>query len=163
MRWQLVQELEELVPGERIQGVSSTHFPPELFADHFPSLPITPGVLMVEMGAQLSGLLIQATLLEQQRCWVFPVLCMILEAKFRTFVPPSVNLEGSAELVELRPEAAVCTARLMRHGKRCVTMRLMLAFDRSERAGKGDVERLEGFSRSRFASLASPWQPAESI
>src|SRR5690349_19524113 len=83
LRWQLLRAVDEVVPGERIVGRATTDFPPELYADHFPSFPVTPGVLLIELGAQLSGLLVQATVHERRGHWVFPVLALVRDAKFR--------------------------------------------------------------------------------
>jgi 3-hydroxyacyl-[acyl-carrier-protein] dehydratase len=161
LRWQLLRSIDEVVPGERIAGRASTDFPDELFGDHFPSCPVTPGVLLVELGAQLSGFLVQATVHEQSRLWVFPVLSIIREAKFRSFVPPHADLRVEAKLVSLYRDSALVRAGLSRDGARCVSMELALSFDAEGDARMGDAGALVAYARSELDRLASPWRPRE--
>src|SRR5687767_4390464 len=112
MRWRLLDNVRELVPGQSAVASSRTSFPDELFADHFPSFPVTPGVLLAEMGAQLSGLLVQATMLERSGLWTFPFLGMIESAKFRSFVSPRTDVEVRSRIDAVRDDGAVCKAQI---------------------------------------------------
>lgn len=161
MRWQLLRSIDEVVPGQRISGRAVTDFPGELFADHFPTFPVTPGVLLVELGAQLGGALVQATVYQERGRLVFPVLAVIREAKLRSFVPPQAEVEVTAELVSLREEAALIKARLSYGGKRRATMELTLAFDPEGGAAGGDPTVLAAHTLSELARLGSPWRPGE--
>jgi 3-hydroxyacyl-[acyl-carrier-protein] dehydratase len=161
LRWQLLRSIDEVVPGERIAGRASTAFPDELFGDHFPSYPVTPGVLLVELGAQIAGFLVQATVYEQSGLWVFPVLSIIREAKFRTFVPPHAEVRVEAKLVSLYRDYAAVRAGIAHDGVRCVSMELALSFDAEGEARMGDAGALVAYSRSELDRLASPWRPRE--
>lgn len=165
MRWQLLQSIDDVVPGERIRGRATTDFPPTLFADHFPSFPVTPGVLLIEIAAQLAGLLVQATVRERRGHWVFPVLTIVREAKFRSFVPPGTPLEVEAELESLRPDAAQLRARIFRDRRRCAGARLTFAFDPAGGAHggerRGDPAILARHTRELFRRLGGPWRPPE--
>lgn len=160
MRWQLLHSIDQIHPGQSIRGSAVTGFPPELYADHFPSFPVTPGVLLVEIGAQLGGLLVQATVYQEKGHWVFPVLTMIQETKLRTFVPPDRHLQVSARLLSLRPEAALVATRLTLETRRCASSKLMLAFDPEGGVAGGEPETLARFTRDQFRRLGSPWQPS---
>lgn len=98
MRFVLIDQLIELEPGTR--AVARVTFPPhhEIFEDHFPGLPIVPGVLVVEAMGQAGGWLIAATLGFSR----WPLLTMIDGAKFRRLVNPGD---------ELRLEVALRSAR----------------------------------------------------
>ncbi|MFO7562824.1 MAG: hypothetical protein R6X02_09300 [Enhygromyxa sp.] len=158
MRWRFIEAIEVLEPGVQIVGRACSDFPDELFADHFPGFAVTPGVLCVEMGAQLAGLLVQATIYEQRGRWVLPLLATIERARFRAMVMPHTPLRVHAKLEQVRPEGAMSSATIERvddpTAKAVVSLRLMLAFDLTR-----EHPSLHESPR-RFAALGSPWTPA---
>lgn len=149
------------MPGQSALASASTRFPDELFADHFPSFPVTPGVLLAEMGAQLSGLLVQATMLEQKGLWTFPFLGMIEGAKFRAFVGPAADVEVRSRIDVLREEGALCKATVRSGGRTCADMTLMLLFAPADGAMPADPAVLQSHARAEYARLASPWMPSD--
>ena len=159
MRWKLLDSITELTPGEKIVGGGNPRFPDELFADHFPSFPVTPGVLLVEMCAQLAGKLIEATVWEADGHCVFPILSIIRDSKFRHFVPPGIDLVLEATLMELREESAMCRGRVIVDGKRHANMTLVFVFEPGGKVPGGTQELLENHEREAFGALGSPWLP----
>jgi len=160
MRWRLIKHIDEVIPGASIRGKCRTDLPEELFGDHFPGFPVTPGVILVEMAAQLAGKLIEASVWEENHIWVFPILSIIRESKFRAFVGPDVELDIEVTLRELREESALCRAVVRCDGKRHANMELLFVFDPQGRPAAGDQEFLEQYERDEFVRLGSPWIPS---
>lgn len=153
MRWLLLKQITALVPHKNATGLASTDFPDELFQDHFPTHPVTPGVLLIEMCAQLAGRLVEISAGANHGHMVFPVMTMVMEAKFRRFVPPRVTLELRAELESLRHESAICKAEVWWDNARQTSMRLMFVFDPNGGANQRNLETLLAFERGEFLRL----------
>jgi 3-hydroxyacyl-[acyl-carrier-protein] dehydratase len=153
MRWLLLKEVLELNPGRNAVALASTDFPDTLFADHFPGIPVTPGVLLIEMAAQLSGRLVAVTASQRDNTLRLPFLSMVLEAKLRKFVGPNQLLRIEAEIEELETLSAVCVARVFCDQDRVASMRLMLAFLPEEETKLHDRTLLEARERSEFQRL----------
>lgn len=153
MRWLLLKQVLELNPGSNAVALASTDFPDTLFADHFPGIPVTPGVLFIEMAAQLAGRLVGITASQRANALRLPFLSMVLEAKLRRFVGPHELLRVEAEIEELETLSAICRARVLWNGDRVATMRLMLAFLPDEEAAAQDRTQLEAHERAEFQRL----------
>ena len=59
MRFALVDRIVELDPGERIVAVKAVSLAEEYLADHFPTFPVLPGVLMLEGLAEAAAWLVR--------------------------------------------------------------------------------------------------------
>jgi 3-hydroxyacyl-[acyl-carrier-protein] dehydratase len=162
MRWRLLDQMTELTE-KRASASASTGFPDTLFADHFPGFPTTPGVLLVEMCAQLGGRLVEIRCSQAAGLLVLPVLTIVREAKFHAFVPPGRQLRITAELEHVRPESALCIGEVFDGARRVASMRLMFAFDPQGRVAGGDREALERFEREEFARLGLHGFPPDPV
>lgn len=60
MNFALVDRIEELSPPERIVTVKAVSLAEEYLADHFPSFPVLPGVLMLEALTEAGAWLVRA-------------------------------------------------------------------------------------------------------
>lgn len=61
MRFHLIDRILELEPGKRIRMVKNLTLGEEYLADHFPSFPVMPGVLMLQTLVEGSAWLLRAT------------------------------------------------------------------------------------------------------
>ena len=61
MRFHLVDKVTELIPKQRIVTVKNLTLGEEYLADHFPTFPVLPGVLMLEALVQSAAWLIRAS------------------------------------------------------------------------------------------------------
>lgn len=101
MRFLLLDKVKKLEVGSYITGIKAWSLDNEIFADHFPGLPVVPGVLLTESMAQLLGILIEKSYYHEfgEKEKVFPILSIIQKAKFRQFVSPGMVCDIRAELL----------------------------------------------------------------
>ncbi len=103
MRWLLIDKVLEMEPGKRAVGVRCFSRSELFFMDHFPAYPIVPGVLQIEMIAQLGGKCIVAS-----NPPFLPVLTSVHQAKFRKEIFPG---DKSLVYVEVEMRKAYSTAK----------------------------------------------------
>jgi 3-hydroxyacyl-[acyl-carrier-protein] dehydratase len=112
----LVDQVEELVPGERIAAIKAVTINEPFFQGHFPGRPIMPGVLIVEALAQAAGVLaVESFGLAGSGKLVY--FMAIEGAKFRTPVEPGVLLRLDVEFVQKRSSVSKFAGRATIDGK----------------------------------------------
>jgi 3-hydroxyacyl-[acyl-carrier-protein] dehydratase len=85
MRFELVDRIVELVRGERIVTVKAVSLAEEYLADHFPTFPVLPGVLMLQAMVESASWLVRDALDFE------PSVILMAQAKnvtYRSFVKP---------------------------------------------------------------------------
>ncbi len=85
MKFAFIDAITELTPGERIVAVKAVTLAEDYFADHFPTFPVLPGVLMLQAMVESAGWLVRHTL------DFAPIVILLREAKnvtYKSFVRP---------------------------------------------------------------------------
>jgi 3-hydroxyacyl-[acyl-carrier-protein] dehydratase len=103
MRWLLIDKVLEMNPGKNAVGVRCFSRSELFFMDHFPAYPIVPGVLQIEMIAQLAGKCIVAS-----NPSFMPVLTSVHQAKFRKEIFPG---DKSLVYVDVEMRKSYSTAK----------------------------------------------------
>ncbi|MFT7520627.1 MAG: 3-hydroxyacyl-[acyl-carrier-protein] dehydratase [Kiritimatiellia bacterium] len=155
MRWIFLERIDELVPGERIRGVTRWPADLELFDDHFPGWPVVPGVLVMESLAQLAGKAIGYTVRQQRGDWPFPILSMMHNVKFRRFVRPDQEVVLEAEFMALRDESASMKVRARVDGKITSQAEQIFVFNAVPLQEPGAAKRLEDVEGAELKRLWS--------
>jgi len=101
MKFGLVDSILELTRGERILTVKAVTLAEEYLADHFPTFPVLPGVLM------LQALVESAAWLVRDALDFAPSLVLLREAKnvtYKSFVKPGNLLRVEVQCRRLAPD-----------------------------------------------------------
>lgn len=119
MRFYLVDRITELNHGASISGIKCWTITDEIFADHFPGLPMVPGVLLIESCAQLLGILIEESYLREHpgEAGVHVILSIVHKAKFRLPVYPGDRCELLGTLRTLDLNRATGAAKVLVDGE----------------------------------------------
>jgi len=94
MRFILIDKILSLEPGKEIKTLKSVSLAEEYLADHFPTFPVLPGVLMLQGLIESASWLVRQTenfahsmlLLEQAR-----------NVKYKSFLAPGAQIEYTVE------------------------------------------------------------------
>lgn len=97
MRFQLVDRILEVEPGKRIRIAKNLTLAEEYLADHFPTFPVMPGVLMLQTLVEAGAWLLRIT--DDYRHSVI-VLREAKNVKYGTFMEPGKTMIVTVELVE---------------------------------------------------------------
>ncbi len=99
MRFLLMDTIVEWRIGGSAKAIKNISLSEDFFDDHFPRMPIMPGVLILEGMAQLGGLFLEETLKEVQDLERKALMTMIDKTKFREIVRPGDQLLYEASVV----------------------------------------------------------------
>ncbi|UCH93101.1 MAG: 3-hydroxyacyl-ACP dehydratase FabZ [Candidatus Aminicenantes bacterium] len=105
MRFFMLDRIIEWEIGERAKAIKNVSLSEDFFDDHFPRHPIMPGVLVIEALAQLSGLLLEATVERDQKKKVKALLTLLEKVKFRNISKPGDTLILNSEIVSLHEDS----------------------------------------------------------
>src|SRR5207253_2268454 len=124
MRFNLVDRILEVRPGQAIKAAKNLTLGEEYLADHFPTFPVMPGVLMLQTLVEAGAWLLRVT--EDFRYSVI-VLREAKNVKYGTFMEPGRQMVVSTELVEQDGGLATFKGKGEVDGVSTVSARLTLA------------------------------------
>jgi len=104
----LVDKVVSLVEGERVVGIKNVTANEPYFAGHWPEHPVMPGVLIIEVMAQVAGLL----MLSKAQRGQFAYFAGIDRAKFRRPVCPGDQLLVEVEAIKLKSKTSKMRGRV---------------------------------------------------
>src|SRR5207249_2290653 len=124
MRFNLIDRIVAVEPERSLQAIKLLTLGEEYLADHFPTFPVMPGVLMLQTLVEAGAWLLRLS--EDFRHSVI-VLREAKNIKYGTFMEPGRQMAVSVELVERTPAAATFKGRGEVEGQSTVSARLVLA------------------------------------
>ncbi len=128
MRFFLIDRIIEWHVGDRAKATKNVALSEDFFDDHFPRRPVMPGVLIVEGMAQLSGLLLEASLKARYGASAKAVLTVFERTKFRDLVRPGDTLTYCTEIMSLNQAGGKSSARALRGVREVASTKLVFAF-----------------------------------
>ena len=155
MRFHLIDRILDLEPGKRIRMVKNLTLAEEYLADHFPTFPVMPGVLMLQTLVEGAAWLLRAT--EDFRHSVI-VLRDARNVKYGNFMQPGNSMTITVEVADYSAEASTATfkGRAEFAGASTVSAKFTVArYNLSERnpAFKETDERIIAQLRSHYRIL----------
>jgi 3-hydroxyacyl-[acyl-carrier-protein] dehydratase len=123
MRFNLVDRIVEVQPGKMLRAVKNLTLGEEYLADHFPSFPVMPGVLMLEALVEAGAWLLRLS--EDYRHSVI-VLHEVRNVKYGTFMEPGRQMQVTVELGEQDGALATFKGKGEVDGAQTVSARLTL-------------------------------------
>jgi 3-hydroxyacyl-[acyl-carrier-protein] dehydratase len=103
MRFSLVDRILQVDPGRSIRAVKNLTLGEEYLADHFPTFPIMPGVLMLETLVEAAAWLVR---ISEDFAHSVVVLREAKNVKYGNLMEPGRSLVVTAELLEPLPPTA---------------------------------------------------------
>src|ERR1044071_7015276 len=95
MRFNLIDRIVEVVPGKSLRAVKNLTLGEEYLADHFPTFPVMPGVLMLQTLVESAAWLLRLSEAFQHS---IIVLREARNVKYGTFMQPGKQMNVEVEL-----------------------------------------------------------------
>ena len=153
MKFAFIDAITELTPGERIVTVKAVTLAEDYFADHFPTFPVLPGVLMLQAMVESAGWLVRHTL------DFAPIVILLREARnvtYKSFVRPGQLLRLEVTCRRLSESdsdfSGIGYCDRMEVVKGRFSLRHVSVTDQ-ERQGRSTADRIVKEARARFALL----------
>jgi len=113
MRWLLIDEFKTIQKGSYAKGIRSVTRSEDALAGHYPCVPVMPASLLIEMMAQVTGVLVGATIDFKKEV----VLAKVTDARFLETVLAPATLEIEGRLLSLGEDGACCEGKVSQSGR----------------------------------------------
>ncbi len=160
MRFNLVDRIVSVKPGKVIEALKNLTLGEDYLADHFPTFPVLPGVLMLESLVEAGAWLLRITH-DFEKSLI--VLHEVRNIKYASFVEPGQQMQVSMNLVEESGPLATFRGLGEVEGKQTVSAKVTLrSSNLSERDPQlvGVDERLRQHFREQYSLLSGHMKPA---
>jgi 3-hydroxyacyl-[acyl-carrier-protein] dehydratase len=124
MRFNLIDRIVEVCPGRSLRAIKNLTLGEEYLADHFPTFPVMPGVLMLQTLVEAGAWLLRFT--DDFRSSVI-VLREVKNIKYGAFMEPGKQMAVSVELTERGDGLATFKGKGEAEGQSTVSARVVLA------------------------------------
>jgi 3-hydroxyacyl-[acyl-carrier-protein] dehydratase len=128
MRFFLIDRITRWEVGRCGAATKNIALSEDFFDDHFPRRPVMPGVLILEGLAQLSGLLLEATLKQKYAKDAKAILTVLERTKFRSLVKPGTRLVYRTEVVSVNESGGKVKAWAMRGDSLVTSTEMVFGF-----------------------------------
>ncbi len=128
MRFFLIDRITRWEVGMSAEATKNVALSEDFFDDHFPRRPVMPGVLILEGMAQLSGLLLEASLLQKHTKDAKAVLTVLERTKFRSLVKPGDMLVYQSQVLSLNEAGGKVKSTASREGSVVTSTEMVFAF-----------------------------------
>lgn len=155
MRFFLIDRVRELHIGERIVALKNVTLESAFFDQHFPGIPILPGVLGMEALAQSSGYLISRSIWEREQRRVLPLFTGVSRARFVRAIRPGDQLVIEARLQVLEHNLATTQASGRVDGE--LALRAELSFALKEYRGEPEYAAVVQQGEMLRRIIEGPW------
>jgi len=153
MKFGLIDKIVELARGERIVAVKAVSLSEEYLADHFPTFPVLPGVLMLEALAEAAAWLVRDALEFRHS------VILLKEARnvtYKSFVKPGSLLQVEVDCKRIADDRSDFSGVGTCQGIEVVKARFGLThFSVEDEAGRGNGghDRMIADARAKFDML----------
>jgi 3-hydroxyacyl-[acyl-carrier-protein] dehydratase len=131
MRFVLIDRIVSLEEGKRLVAVKNVSLAEEYLADHFPTFPVLPGVLLLQGLVESASWLVRRT---QSFAHSMVLLEQARNVKYRSFLAPGSQIQYTVEARTIEDKVSSFTGRGVADGQEIVEARFGLRhFNLSER------------------------------
>jgi len=123
MRFVLIDKIVSLEKGKRLTAVKSVSLAEEYLADHFPTFPVLPGVLLLEGLVESASWLVRLT---QDFACSMVLLEQARNVKYKSFMSPGSQIEYTVEAKVIDENVSSFFGRGVAEGQDIVEARISL-------------------------------------